>query len=218
MNNKIKIILVDDHKMFREGLKYALAAINKFEVVAEAGNGEEFLALLENHSPDIVLIDIAMPKLSGYDATIKAIEKYPDLKIIALSMFGEEEFYYKMIYAGVKGFVLKQSSCDELEIAIKSVFKGDNYFSQELLRNVIVNMNKNNIILKGIKQTIELTARETELLTLICNGQSNAEIAEKLHISQRTIEGYKSKLLSKTGTKNTANLIMFAIKNKLIEV
>ena len=163
-------------------------------------------------------MDISMPVMDGIEATKKALEKYPDLPILALSMFGDEEYYYKMVHAGVKGFVLKESGSEELSDAIREITSGNNYFSQELLRKIIINIGNSKLESQVRTPTNTLTKRESEILRLICQGMSNMEIANMLHLSQRTVEGHKANLLKKTSTKNTVNLIMFAIKNNLVEV
>jgi DNA-binding NarL/FixJ family response regulator len=211
---KIKIFIVDDHKIFREGLRNLIDIQEIAEVIAEADNGKTFLDKLDNNIPDIILMDISMPEMNGIEATKNALAKHPDLKIIALSSFGDEEYYYKMVEAGVKGFLLKNSSISELETAISDVHKGDNYFSNELLRRIIDNIGKKN---KG-KNKDELSKREIELLLLICEGKTSDEIAEKLHLSTDTIKGYRTKLLDKTKCRNTVSLVIYAIKNKYIQI
>lgn len=210
----IKIIIVDDHSLFRNGMKLLLSNSGNFQIIAEASNGKEFLSLLETVIPDIVLMDIEMPMMTGIEATEKAIEKYPNLKVIGLSMYGEEEYYYKMIEAGVKGFLLKNSEINEVNAAITAVYNGGKYFSQELLYNVVKNIRSNT----SISENIEVSDRELEVLKQICIGLSNHEIADVLHISKRTVDKHRANLLDKTNSKNTANLIMFAIKNKLVDV
>jgi DNA-binding NarL/FixJ family response regulator len=214
-----KIFLVDDHKLFREGLSFVISQMKGFEVAGEASNGKAFLELSENLDVDIVLMDISMPGLDGIESTIKAMEMHPDLKIIALTMFCDEEYYYKMIQAGVSGYLLKESGKEELEIALNTVISGENYFSQKLLRNIILNLNNTKAFTKQInRQEIKLTRRESEILKLICQGLSNAEISEKISLSLRTVEGHKSNLISKTGVKNSVSLVMFALKNHLIDI
>lgn len=216
-NEKIlDVIIVDDHSLFRNGLKILLTTSGHFNVIAEAENGREFIDLLDHKiTPDIVLMDIDMPILDGIEATKEALKKYPGLKVITLSMFGEEEYYYKMIEAGVKGFLLKNSDINEVKNAIVTVYQGGKYFSQELLYNVVKNIRSSH---KEQELTEALSEREIEVLIQICNGFSNNEIADNLHISKRTVDKHRANLLDKTNSKNTAHLVMYAIKNKLIDI
>jgi DNA-binding NarL/FixJ family response regulator len=217
MNNLCKVVLVDDHNLFRDGLKYVLGQTDYIKVVAEAADGIEFLNILENDVPDIVLMDISMPRMNGIEATTKAISQFPDLKIIALTMFGDENYCYSMLQAGAKGFVLKESGCEELIKAITKVLDGDNYFSNSILTSLIKSqavLNKSKTADEG---PLKFSKREMEVLKLICDGYSNKEIAEKLSISQRTIEGNRFSLLNKTGSKDSVNLALFALKNNLLE-
>jgi DNA-binding NarL/FixJ family response regulator len=211
---KIRILIADDHQLFRNGLKILLNAFPEFEVAGEAANGEEFLKLLKNCPADIALMDINMPEMDGIEATRKALKLYPSIDIIALSMYGEEEYYYKMVDAGAKGFLLKDSDISEVKEAIISVKKGGNYFSQELLYHVIQKIKHR----EHESKSANLSKREKEILFKICEGLSNQEIAEALFISKRTVDKHRANLLGKTNSKNTASLILFAIKNKLIEV
>jgi DNA-binding NarL/FixJ family response regulator len=214
-----RIFLVDDHKLFREGLAFVISQMKGFEVVGEASNGKMFLDMLDNIQVDIVLMDISMPGLDGIETTIKALEKVPELKIIALTMFCDEAYYYKMIQAGVAGYILKESGKEELETALNTIITGENYFSQRLLRNIILNFNNTKAFTKTDNhREIKLTQRETEILKLICQGLSNAEISEKISLSPRTVEGHKSNLISKTGVKNSVSLVMFAMKNHLVDL
>ena len=208
----IKILLADDHKIFRESLRKLLSIEKIAEVLAEAGDGKQLLELLDKHTPDLVLMDISMPSMDGVEASKKALEKYPDLKILTLSSFGDEKYYYKMVEAGVKGFVLKNSGISELEQAIKEVAAGGSWFSNELLQKVIVNIGKT-----SSKET-EFSDREIEVLKSICDGLTNDQIAEKIHLSPDTVKWHRNNLLSKTGCNNTAALVLFAIKSKLIEI
>lgn len=212
---KIKIILVDDHQMFREGLKFVLKQIPEFEIIGEASNGQEYLKLLQQAIPDVVLMDIGMPVMDGVEATEKTSEQFPDIHVIALSMFSDQEYYHKMVAAGVKGFLIKEAGVDELEKAIKSIHSGNAYFSQELLRNIIVNISNPKVT---SKDPFQLTKREEEVLKMICRGLTTKEISDMLFISQKTVEGHKTNLLSKTNSKNTINLMLYAFKNKLVDI
>jgi DNA-binding NarL/FixJ family response regulator len=214
---KIRIGIVDDHSLFRNGLKLLLSGNATFEVVKEWANGSEFLEETESINPDVVLMDIEMPKMNGIEATRLATERNPKIKIIALSMFCEEEYYFKMIDAGAKGFLLKNSNLDEVVNAVNLVMQGGTYFSQELLYKVVKNIRE---VRKTEQKQIELnlSQREIEILELICKGLSNQEIADDLFISKRTVDKHRSNILEKTETKNTASLVMFAIENKLVNI
>jgi DNA-binding NarL/FixJ family response regulator len=211
---KIRIIITDDHQLFRNGLKILLNAFPEFEVTGEASNGEEFLRLIRETCADVALMDINMPEMDGIEATRKALKICPGLDIIALSMYGEEEYYYKMVDAGAKGFVLKDSDISEVKEAILTVKKGGSYFSQELLYHVIQKIKHR----ESESRSANLSKREKEILLKICEGLSNQEIAENLFISKRTVDKHRANLLGKTSSKNTASLILFAIRHKLIEI
>lgn len=215
IRSKIKIIIVDDHVLFRNGLVLLLNSNVDFEVIAEASNGKEFLEILKEMTPDIVLMDISMPEMDGVKATELAIEKNPELKIITLSMFGDEEYYYKMMDAGACAFLLKESDIDEVYSAIYNVMDGNSFFSKELLQNLISNFKDEDSVHDLVK---ELSEREIEITVLVCDGLSNQEIAEKLFLSKRTVEKHRANILTKLNLKNTASLVMFAIKNKLVNL
>lgn len=217
MNNIINIAIVDDHVIFREGLRFVLELIPEFKVVGEFNNGKDFLVFIESESVDVVLMDISMPEMDGIEASEKAIKKNPHLKIIALSSYGEEVYYYKMIKVGAMGFVQKKSGREIVEKAIKSVYKGENFFPQDLMRKLIFKVsNQGETALTN--HEIKISKREKEILALICKGYSNNEIAEELYISPKTVDNHRTNLLSKTNTKNAANLVMYSIKNRIIEI
>lgn len=208
----VKIVLVDDHALFRNGLKGLISMREGYEVVAEAGDGGEFLDMLPTLEADVVFMDISMPNVGGEEATRKALSLYPDLKIVTLSMFGEESYYTRMVEAGAKGFLLKDSSIEEVFEAINTVVAGGDYFSQRLLSSM---SNR----LRGTELSSgELSSREIEILLAICRGLSNQEIAEELFISKRTVDAHRANILEKTGCKNTASLVVYAIRNQLVEL
>ncbi|MFV0522244.1 MAG: response regulator transcription factor [Mangrovibacterium sp.] len=216
VDKKRKVILVDDHTLFRNGLRILLDASGEYEVIAEASNGQEFLVSLAKCNPDVVLLDIDMPVMDGITAAKKAIELYPDLKIITLSMYGEEYYYYGMVDAGVNGFLLKNSDITEVIQAIDTVCSGANYFSSELLDNLVMNFRTKPE--HHSKEPHLLSSREIEILILICKGFSNQEIGDELYISKRTVDKHRANILEKSQCKNTAQLVVYAIKNKLVEV
>ncbi len=211
---KINIYLVDDHSLFREGLRFLLSNLDFVNEVYEAENGKQFIDEMKGRQVDMVLLDIEMPEMNGMDAASKALEINPDLKIIALSMYSDESYYSCMIEAGANGFLLKNSNFPEVKKAILDVWEGRNYFSIEILQSIVGRANK-----KTTKAgNNDLTEREMEVLCQICKGRSNPEIADILSISKRTVDKHRENLLQKTHSKNTANLVVFAIKQGYFEV
>ena len=208
--NNLHLIIVDDHTLFRNGLRALLESHYENIDIREAGSGEQFLELLQQSVPDLVLMDISMPGMDGAEATRQALAGHSQLKIIALSMFGDEAYYYKMIDAGVQGFVLKDSEIAEVRTAIDTVMDGETYFSHELLLKVIRKMPHSSPA--EATPEIQLSEREMEILQLICDGLSNQDIAEKLFISKRTVDKHRSNILSKANSRNTAQLVMTAIR------
>lgn len=215
MEANLRVMIVDDHEIFRKGLAMVINKAKNAKVVAEAGNGQEFLDIIEKEKIDLVFMDIEMPVMNGIEATKTALQKYPELKIVALSMFGEEEYLQQMVDAGVKGFLLKNIGKDDLYRAMQCISEGKNYFSEELLQF---------FTRKYIQQPkqeasdVNLTKRELEILQLIAEGFTDSEIADKLFISQRTVNGHRASLIAKTGSKNTVNLLTYAIKNGLVQM
>jgi DNA-binding NarL/FixJ family response regulator len=210
--SKIKIFVVDDHEIFRQGIEVLFETSDIAEVVNTASNGSDFLMKLENGIPDVVLMDIRMPMMDGIETTKRAIDKYPEIKIVALSMFGEEEYLESMLNAGAKGFLVKNTGMDELERAVKTVHQGRSYFSSELL-SILMDLLKNPKKDEEKEDLVQFSKRELEILQLVCDGYTNQEIADELFISQRTVDGHRANIISKAGVKNTAHLVTFAIKN-----
>ncbi len=206
----IRTIIVDDHRILRDGIKALIREMDGVELVGEASNGFELIPLLKGCNVDLILMDINMPKMNGIDATREALKICPSVKVIVLSMHDDVNYYDSMVQLGVDGFLLKESNYDELEKAIKSVFDGRPYFSQELLLK----------LLRSKKETslIQITNREREVLQLICQGLSTTEIAEKLYLSVSTIEKHRAELLVKTNSSNSTALAVYAIKNNLVNL
>ena len=212
--NDLFVYIVDDHQLFREGLRLLLGNLPFIGRVKEASNGREFLEDLQTDVPDVVFMDIEMPVMNGIETARQALEKAPDLRIIALSMYGDEEYYTNMIGAGAQGFIVKNSGFQEVEEAIQSVMAGRNYFSQEILSGLVQNLTRK----RKPNRSGDLTDRETEVLVHICKGLSNKEIADTLFLSKRTVDKHRENLLVKTGSKNTAGLVMYAIQSGIIEL
>lgn len=213
---KIKIVLVDDHKIFRDGFRLLLQSFPYVEIIGEASNGQEFLDLLQLEKPEIVFMDINMPHVDGVEASQRAVELFPDIKIIALTTFLDEDYLEKMLMAGVEAYMLKNSELDEFEKAILKVHQGGNYFSDEIVSLLSDKLNR--FRKRKSEQTIRpvFTEREKEILDLICQGLGNKEIAEKTFLSPKTVEKHKSNLFQKTNTFNTVNLVIYAFKNQII--
>jgi DNA-binding NarL/FixJ family response regulator len=212
-----KIIVVDDHSLFREGIKLLIENEELGQVVAEAENGKTFLDLLDLHTPDLVIMDIEMPVMGGLEAIRKAMARNSKLKFLVLTMLNQKANYSEIIYAGAMGFVLKTAGKSEFERAITTIINGESYFSSEILRQMLLNTNKNDET-EIVDKSKDLTDREQEVLQFLCQGLSVTEIAEKVFLSVKTIEAHRSVLLRKTNTRNTINLILYAIKNKLVEI
>ncbi|MFA5418884.1 MAG: response regulator transcription factor [Bacteroidales bacterium] len=212
---KVKtILIVDDHTLFRNGLKLLLKHYAPENVIIESENGEEAVSRSMQTIPDIILMDINMPVMNGIEATRKILQTHPDACIIALTMHGDESYYHQMIDAGAKGFLMKNSKPDEVLTAMERVCAGKHYFPEEILYSVIRKMNKDD----QESGTVQFSTREKEVMLLICKGLSNHEIGKELFISKRTVDNHRASLLEKTQSKNTAQLVIYAIKKGIIEL
>jgi DNA-binding NarL/FixJ family response regulator len=214
MSKGLKIFIVDDHSLFREGLRFLLSTWSRVEEIYEAQNGLELLKVVENVQPDIVLMDIEMPELNGIDATLELQKLLPEVKVIALSMYANDDFYTDMIHAGAKGFLLKDSKFEDVQQAINEVYEGRNYFSPAILTSIINTISEKN----STGQQKEISKRESEVLYNICKGLSNQEISDLLNISKRTVDKHRENILLKTQSKNTAELVIFAVRNGFFKV
>ncbi len=208
-----RIALVDDHTLFRNGLRGLLEHCTGYRVVGEAGGGEEFLAMLDTLEADVVFMDFAMPGMDGAQTTERALARRPELKIITLSMYGEESYYTRMVEAGARGFLLKDSDIGDVIEAIETVAEGGTYFSPQLLSSLTGRMRTREAVTDE-----PLSSREREILVAVCRGLSNQEIADELFISKRTVDKHRANILEKTGCKNTASLVVYAIRNRIVEI
>lgn len=215
--SNIKILLVDDHDIIRDGIRALLEDEVGFKIVAEAENGIKALEACKEHEDlDIIIMDISMPEMNGIKATEKIKEDYPDIKVLALTMMDEDQHIRQMIEAGASGYILKSSDREELVTAITRILDGSHYFSEDAAYNVMMDIVKNAD--KPDKETSELTERELEVLELIVKEMTNQQIADKLFISIRTVDAHRRNLLQKTGAKNTAGLVTYAVKNNLVDL
>ncbi len=210
-----KILLVDDHKIIRNGIRYYFDESQEYEIGGEASDGIEALEKLYSGKYHLVLTDISMPNMDGINL-IKSIRKdFPDLKIIALTMHGEARIIKQVLKENVDGYVLKNSGEDELKEAINAVMSGKEYFDKEASRAIIEDLSKKPAKKERLVTEAKLSHREKEILRLITEEYSNQEIANELFISVRTVETHKRNLIEKTGAKNIAGLVMYAIESGL---
>jgi DNA-binding NarL/FixJ family response regulator len=207
-NKKKQVIIADDHVLFRQGLKLILMELDEIEVIADVSNGKELVEIAGILAPDLVIMDINMPVLNGIEASQILAREHPEIRILVVSMYGEEQYYTSVIENGVKGFIMKDADNSELKTAVRAIINGKTYFSQELLLRLIRN--------KQAPANISLTVREHEILDLICQGSGTAEISGKLFLSERTVENHKASLFAKTGCKNSLALVIFAVKHNLV--
>lgn len=218
---KIRVALVDDQQLFRQGLAQLIKATNELDLVAEAENGRVFLEQLEKMEelPEIALIDMHMPEMNGVELNDALQKKYPAIKVLVLSVYDQERFIGKMIQAGACGYLTKNCETEELLTAVSTTYKSGFYFNAAALQAMRkVSSMKDNDIRNFSNIPIELTSREREVLDLICQELTNAEIGSRLYISPRTVEGHRNSLLIKAGCRNTAGLVVFAIKNELFRI
>lgn len=214
---KIKLYVVDDHKIVRQGIISMISENPDYVVLGEANNGHEFLETIKNapELPDIVLMDITMPVMDGISCTMELSRNFPAIKVITLTMVKQNAHIKKMLQAGAVGYILKSGDKMELFRAIDSVYAGTSYFSPSVSNEVMMNMMR---IKKKPTGLVTLSSREKEVLELIARDYGNKEIADKLSISIRTVESHKQNLIAKTNTKSVAGLIVYAVRNNLINL
>lgn len=212
----IKVVLVDDHQIVRDGIKLMLEPQAGIDVVGEAENGEQALQLIEKVKADVIVMDINMPVMNGIAATKKIKDEHSHIKVLALTMSNDDSHVRQMVQAGASGYIMKSAGREELTKAIKEVMLGKHYFSDQATESILMDMVKN----KGkssVPDDVQITEREKEVLQLIIKEYTNQEIAEKLFISPRTVDAHRRNLLQKTGARNTAGLVSYAFQNNLIE-
>ena len=215
ITEKIKIFILDDHQMMIDGIKALLKNEKQFEIIGEATRAVQALLMLENVVPDIIITDIQMPEMNGIDFTRKVKNQYPKIKVLVLSMSGEEGMISDMLDAGISGYVIKNTGREELKTALIKISEGEVFFSDavaaEMMRAYQSNKKRGND-----DENVNLTTREKEIIKLIAMEHSNAKIGEVLFISERTVETHRKNIFRKTKTKGVVGLIKFAIEQKLI--
>jgi DNA-binding NarL/FixJ family response regulator len=213
--NKIKLLIVDDHTLFRESLHSHLNAIENFQVIGEAADGLEAVSKIEKQEPDIILMDFAMPNLNGLGATIQIKKNYPAVKILILTMYETGPHIYQILRAGASGYILKKAPTHELVSAINAVYNGEAFLCPPVAKQLLNDHLIQNRTIKNI-QDEELTKRETELLGLIAEGKSNKEISALLNISINTVQVHRLNLMKKLDMHDRTQLVRYAIRKGLI--
>ncbi|WP_121809479.1 response regulator transcription factor [Mucilaginibacter kameinonensis] len=213
----IKIAIADDYTIYREGLKVGLTQDENLEVILEAADGEDLISGIESNMPDVIIMDLKMPVMDGMEATKLVKKKYPDIKILVVTMYDDEKFVIHLMEIGANGYLLKNAEAEEIRKAIYSVHETGYYFN-----NIVSNALLKKLVIKGnikpsFKEGVELTEREQDVLKLICAEKTANEMGKQLFLSPRSVEGIRQRLIDKVGVRNTAGLVMFAVKNGIIE-
>jgi two-component system, NarL family, response regulator NreC len=212
----IRVLLADDHGVVRKGLRFILERQAGMEVVGEAGDGREAIRLAETSEPDIVIMDIAMPLLNGIDATAQMVKRNPSLGVIILSMHSDEDYLLSALNAGAKGYLLKDSAEVDLVRAIQAVHRGTPFFSPEIARTMLEDYVRF-LQQRNLQDSYELlTEREREVLQLLAEGKSNKEVAAILDVSVYTIDTHRTHLMQKLNLHNTAEIVLYAVRKKII--
>ncbi|MDR3610009.1 MAG: response regulator transcription factor [Ignavibacteriaceae bacterium] len=219
----IKVILVDDHELVRTGIRSLIQNISGVEVIAEANNGRDAVRLIDELMPDLVLLDIAMPELNGLEVVSRISKDNTNTKVIILSMHKNEEYVVQALKAGAAGYLLKDSSANELEIAVNAVIRGETYLSPAISKHVVDNYLRRITDVQADKDKgpdifKQLTSRQREILQLIAEGNSTKEIANKLNVSIKTVETHRMQLMDRIGIHDVAGLVRYAIRMGIITV
>lgn len=212
----IRILLADDHKLVRAGIRSLLERLPDIEVVGEASDGEEALRLIDEHRPRMVLMDIAMPLLNGLEATRRLAKAFPEVSVIILSTYSDEEHVYQALRAGASGFLEKGAALEELELAIRAVARGETYLSPPISKPVIMEYARRTSL--DLQSTDRLSPRQIEILQLIAEGKSMKQIALGLSISVKTVETHRTAVMNRIGVRDVAGLVRYAVKTGLIDL
>lgn len=214
--SKIKIAIADDYKIYRDGLKVGLSADDSIEIIFEADNGEDLMKALESNTPDVILMDLKMPILDGMEATKLVRQKYPTIKVLIITMYEDDKFIIHLMENGANGYLLKNAEPGEILKSIYAVFENGYYFNDVVNKALLKKLVLKNNFKPSFNQNIDLTEREQEVLKMICEEKTAAEIAKEIFLSPRSVEGIRQRLIEKVGVRNTAGLVMFAVKNGIV--
>lgn len=213
----INVVMADDHELFRDGFKLTLSRTSDIKLVAEARDGKELLEMVQLHQPDVVITDIKMPRMDGIEAARKISAQWPHIGIIGLSMFDEEELIIEMLEAGAKGYLVKNADKAEVIEAIKTVYQQEPYYCKQTSNRLAQMIAKSRHNPFSRKKIASFTDKELEIIHLICEEFTNKEIADKLYLSIRTVEGHRLKILEKMDVKNSIGLVVYAIQHDIFE-
>jgi DNA-binding NarL/FixJ family response regulator len=215
--DKIRVLVVDDHPIVREGICALLAVVGDMEVVAEAANGSEAIDMTRELEPDVVLMDIAMPIMGGLEATRRICREFPRTKVLILTQYDDKEYVFPVIEAGASGFISKAAASSELILGIRSVHRGDSYLSPPVAK-LLVEGYRYKTGKVGQDPYEQLTDRERDVLKLLAEGHTNQEIADILVITRKTVEGHKTNLMAKLDIHNRTELVKYALRKGIITV
>jgi len=214
---KIKIAIADDYKIFREGLKISFASDHVLAVIHEADNGEDLLSNIEKEKPDVILMDLKMPIIDGMEATQIIRKKYNDIKVLVVSMYDDDKFIIHLMEIGANGYLLKNAEPEEIRKAIYAVCENGYYFNDLVNKALLKKLVMKNNLVPSFNEDVKLSDQEHQVLQLICEEKTVSEIGAELSLSPRFIEGIREKLIEKVGVRNTAGLVMFAVKNGIVD-
>jgi len=216
LTTQIRVLLADDHKLVRAGIRSLLARLPDVEVIAEASDGREAIRFVEKNEPQIVLMDLAMPELNGLEATQHLTRTFPKVRVIILSIYADEEHVYQALCAGAAGYLLKGAATEELELAIRSVARGETYLSPPVSKPVIMEyIRRTNV---GLNSRERLSPRQTQILKLIAEGKTTKQVALELAISVKTVETHRSALMMRVGVRDVAGLVRYAVRIGLVDL
>ena len=215
---KIRVLVVDDHTIVRDGICALLALAGDIEVVGEAGNGMEALEKVRQLVPDVVLMDIAMPVMDGLEATRRINKEFPRTKVLVLTQYDEKDYIFSIIEVGAKGFVTKMAASSELASGIRSVHHGDSFLSPPVAKLLVDDLQQEASMRESHDPYEHLTNREREVLKLVAEGHTTQEIADILVVSQKTVEGHKTNLMAKLDIHNRIDLVKYALRKGIISV
>lgn len=215
---KIRVLVVDDHTIVRDGICALLALAGDMEVVGEATNGSEALVKVKEFHPDVVLMDIAMPIMGGLEATRRINKEFPKVKVLVLTQYDDKEYFFPVIESGASGFISKAAASSDLTTGIRSVFRGDSYLSPSVTRFMVEDYQHTAAERATQDPYKQLTEREREILKLLAEGYNTQEIAEMLVITPKTVEGHKTNLMAKLGVHNRVELVKYALRKGIITI